>query len=262
MKADAQKLASFFAGSVLAVFVLMIVGSALFALWTPDKATEPVRTASPAVEQTAAPPVRPTPPALSAQEIKAQIRAMVDALPINKSTREYYTYWNIDGSCLGDKLGLAVAARYLFVDALKHSPEVGTIFPMVTLRVVQKVEGGYLMHPWREIYPIPGWVDSVPELVFIYTSADLPENFLFTDIKHFARYAGPYQYQAVNGFTRSTLEFDMFSDEVNGWVLERLCQKPSAKPLQAAVPAVVTPAMDANPTQVLHAQAEAAACAW
>jgi hypothetical protein len=206
------------------------------------------------VEQPAAPVEPPAAPALSAQEIKAQVRVMVDALPIGKSTREYYARWSADGSCSGWNADLLkVVARGLFLEDLERRPAVGTIFPLAGLRVVQKVEGGYLMFTGR------AWGESeAPEFVLLNSTMDLPENFQFTDIGHFARYAGTYQYQAVNGFTRSTCQFDMFSDEVNGWVLERLLQKPSTKPSAGASP--IAPVFIANPYWI--EQAEAAAVAW
>jgi hypothetical protein len=103
-------------------------------------------------------------------------------------------------------------------------PTAGTIYPLAFLRVVQKVEGGYLM-----CFESPMGDSETAELVFVKTTMELPENFHFMDMAHFGAFVGPYQYQAVSGFTRSVYEFDMFSDEENGWVLERLHQKPSTK---------------------------------
>jgi TPR repeat protein len=136
--------------------------------------------------------------------IDARLRVNVDAMPINGTSLEFYL----------SPLVLASGQR----------PTVGTIYPLAFLRVVQKVESGYLMR-----FESPMGDSETAELVFVKTSTEFPENYHFMDTAHFGVYVGPFQYQAVDGFNRSIYQFDMFSDEANGWVLERLHQKPSTK---------------------------------
>jgi len=132
--------------------------------------------------------------------IKAQVRVMVDALPIGKSTREYYARWSADGSCSGWNADLLkVVARGLFLEDLERRPAVGisSLWP-----AARCAKGG------RRLLDVPRGSlgeSEAPEFVLLNSTMDLPENFQFTDIGHFARYAGTYQYQAVNGFTRSHL---------------------------------------------------------
>jgi TPR repeat protein len=149
-----------------------------------------------------------TPANTDAVEHKATMRARIDAMPISGISLEPYLDPNV----------LAWGER----------PTVGTIYSLQFLRVVQKVENGYLMR-----FESPFGDSAAVELALLKTTADLPESFQFTDMGHFAVYSGPFQYQAVNGFTRSIYRFDMLPDEANGWVLERLGQRASAKPLQA-----------------------------
>jgi len=102
------------------VFVVVMGGCALFMLWTPDKETEPTRTARTAVEQPAAPVEPPAAPALLPRN-QGPVRVMVDALPIGKSTREYYARWSADGSCSGWNADLLkVVARGLFLEDLER----------------------------------------------------------------------------------------------------------------------------------------------
>ncbi len=145
-------------------------------------------------------------------------RAKVDAMPIGGITLEYYL--NPEVLAWGER------------------PTVGAIYQLQFLRVEQKVNDGYLMR-----YESPFGGSAAAELVFLKTPTEFPENFQFTDMGHFAVYAGPYQYQAVNGFTRSIYRFDMFPDVANGWVLDRPHQKAIAKP---AAPVSPKPAAASN----------------
>lgn len=77
--------------------------------------------------------------------------------------------------------------------------------------IFQKVPGGYLL---ENKYP-----QGPMSLVFLKTSLDFPEHYLFfsqgkSDIQY-AVYNGRYQYQAVNGFEKDIMSFEYYGRQEN-----------------------------------------------
>ena len=128
--------------------------------------------------QTLAPRV-PSPPS------EEEARAFLASLPLATVAIGYIT--NPDAIAMGTR------------------PNLGTIYNLYLMKVMEKVPGGYFLQ-WAP----PGHFEE-GDPVFLQTELDLREDALFMTNEYWAVFTGPFQYQNMRGFNRSIYGFALLT---------------------------------------------------